>query len=55
MKIESVPTLQTAQELQAAFDHFNRLLFEGELPPCLITLQRKANCYGYFSHKRFAQ
>ncbi|WP_198037385.1 hypothetical protein [Mesorhizobium sp. LSJC285A00] len=27
--------------LHRAFDFFNDLLFGGELPPCLVTLQRK--------------
>jgi predicted SprT family Zn-dependent metalloprotease len=38
---------------QQAFDYFNAELFDGELPPCLITLQCKANTRGYFSSKRF--
>lgn len=28
-------------------------LFGGELPPCLLTLQREKRTYGYFSAKRF--
>ena len=48
------PTTEAYSELQAAFDHFNRALFGGELPRCLITLQREKQTYGYFSHKRFA-
>lgn len=47
------PTLITANEFQLAYDHFNATLFGGELPQCLITLQRTTNCMGYFSHKRF--
>lgn len=47
------PTIESATELQQAYDHFNAVLFAGELPPCLITLQRKAGCFGYFSHERF--
>lgn len=35
------PTAQAYAELQAAFDHYNRELFGGELPPCLITMQRE--------------
>jgi hypothetical protein len=26
-------------ELQQAYDHFNAALFDGKLPPCLITLR----------------
>lgn len=47
------PTMESATELQQAFDHFNAVLFDGQLPPCLITLQRKAGCFGYFSRDRF--
>jgi predicted SprT family Zn-dependent metalloprotease len=39
--------------LSAAFDFFNRVLFGGGLPPCLITMQRRKSCYGYYSSKRF--
>src|SRR5215469_9427347 len=40
--------------LQEAYDHFNRELFDGALPDVLITYQRRANSYGYFSPDRFA-
>ncbi|EAA4127232.1 sprT domain-containing protein, partial [Salmonella enterica subsp. enterica] len=47
------PTQQTYEELQVAYDHFNEALFDGSLPPCLITLQREKKTYGYFSAERF--
>lgn len=48
------PTQETYSELQSAYDHFNRALFGGQLPPCLITLQREKKCVaGYFSPARF--
>jgi hypothetical protein len=40
--------------LQAAFDHLNRVLFEGRLPDVFITYQRKAHSKGYFSVDRFS-
>ena len=40
--------------VQAAFDHFNRVLFEGKLTDVFITYQRKAHSMGYFSPDRFA-
>jgi SprT-like family len=40
--------------LQEAYDHFNRELFDGQLPDVFITYQRKANSYGYFSADRFS-
>jgi predicted SprT family Zn-dependent metalloprotease len=47
------PTPQAYGELQAAYDFFNRALFDGELPPCLITLQRKGRYNGFYSDKQF--
>ena len=47
------PTPQTYAELQQAYDHFNDVLFHGELPACLLTLQREKRTQGYFSAKRF--
>jgi hypothetical protein len=47
------PTKQTYEELEQAFDHFNRELFEGKLPRPMLTLQRQANSYGYFSAHQF--
>jgi len=40
--------------LDAAYPHFNRALFAGQLPACLITMQRHKGAYGYFSGDRFA-
>jgi predicted SprT family Zn-dependent metalloprotease len=48
------PTHRTYTGLTAAYDHFNRELFEGQLSPCLITMQRHKGAYGYFSGNRFA-
>ena len=45
---------RTYASLDAAYDHFNRELFGGQLPPCLITMQRHKGAYGYFSGERFA-
>lgn len=47
-------TMQAYAELQGAFDHYNARLFDGRIPPCLITMQREKRTYGYFSHRRFA-
>ena len=47
------PTTQTYAELQQAFDHFNAALFDGQLPPCLMTLQRQARVWGFYSAQRF--
>ena len=42
--------------LADAFDYFNAGLFEGVLPPVLITLNhRAANSFGYYHKKRFSR
>jgi hypothetical protein len=38
---------------QQAYDFFNKELFTDSLPPVLVTLQRHAKAYGYFSPERF--
>jgi hypothetical protein len=46
----------TQQEYTAydeAYEYFKVCLFAGQLPSCLITLQRRRHAYGYFSPKRF--
>lgn len=46
-------TPEAYQELQQAYEHFNRELFEGQLPGCLITLHRDRKTMSYFSPTRF--
>jgi len=49
------PTEQTYFELQQAYDVFNRILFDNELPECLITLQKaNATRTSFFYAKRFS-
>ena len=52
--IHKKPTSELYGLLQAAYDHFNARLFDGQLPPCMITVQRKRNTMGYFSPLRWA-
>lgn len=47
------PTALTYSSLTTAYDYLNRELFEGTLPPCLITMQRHKGAFGYFSGERF--
>ena len=47
------PTEQAYTELQQAYDVFNAQLFTGQLPPCIITMQRRRHTYGYFSGSRW--
>jgi hypothetical protein len=50
------PTTETYSALQTAYEFFNRELFGGVLPECLITLQRKEKrVYGYFWGQRFEE
>jgi hypothetical protein len=41
------------EELQDAFDFYNKELFNTELSLCIIILSRKENSFGYFSPKMF--
>jgi predicted SprT family Zn-dependent metalloprotease len=41
------------RSFQYAYDFFNAELFGGTLPHVLVTLQRHAKAYGYFSPERF--
>ena len=49
------PTKETYDRFQEAYGYFNRALFEGQLPNCLITLQRSKRSYGYFCGDRFGR
>jgi predicted SprT family Zn-dependent metalloprotease len=48
------PTTQTYTSLTFAYEFFNRELFAGSLPACLITMQRHKGTFGFFSGERFA-
>jgi hypothetical protein len=47
------PTATQYEAMNTAYSFFNKSLFAGQLPECLITLQRKASTYGYFAGGRF--
>jgi hypothetical protein len=47
------PTTKTYASLDDAFAFFNKRLFGGRLPACLITMQRSMAPYGYFAGGRF--
>jgi len=49
------PTVEVYQALQQAYQHFNENLFDGQLPNCLISLQRTKKSRGYYSPQRFAK
>lgn len=49
------PTRELYPEFQHAYTHFNDRLFDGKLPPVLITLQRKNKTEGYWSTNRFSR
>ena len=54
MKEITALTVTAYQGFQTAYDFFNRELFGGSLPQVLVTLQRHAKTYGYFSPQRFS-
>ena len=41
------------EAFQRAYDFFNAEIFAGALPNVLVTMQRQAKAYGYFSPERF--
>ena len=47
------PTSITYDSFTDAYDLLNERLFDGRLPHCLITMQRKHGAFGYFSGDRF--
>jgi predicted SprT family Zn-dependent metalloprotease len=47
-------TMHEYGELQAAYEHFNKTLFDSGLVDLFITYQRRAHTRGYFSANRFA-
>lgn len=51
--ISDNPTAKTYDGLNRAYAFFNDRLFAGELPACLVTLQRAKTAYGYFAGGRF--
>lgn len=47
------PAIKAYSELQQAYDFFNSVLFNGDLPDMLLTFQRGRNTFGYFAPERF--
>lgn len=47
------PTSESYGEIQRAYDFYNEVLFDGELPPCMITFVRIDRSYGYHAGKRW--
>lgn len=51
--VNVTPTAELYGQLQQVAAHFNQALFEGVLPPLVITLQRSGRASGYFSASRW--
>lgn len=49
----SSPTEEAYRDWLTAYDYFNRRLFDGRLPACLLTLTRRPRTLGYFAPGRF--
>ena len=47
------PTTQFYDDIQFAFKHFNKILFDNSLPEVMLTLQRQKQVMGYFSPERW--
>jgi predicted SprT family Zn-dependent metalloprotease len=47
------PTKRTYDDFDSAYAYFNKRLFGGRLPTCLITVRPHRGAYGYFSCERF--
>lgn len=47
------PTIAIYGALQFAFDYFNKALFEGKLPNCIIAFHRQRRVMGYASFRRW--
>jgi hypothetical protein len=47
------PTHKTYNAINSAYAFFNDRLFDGALPHCLVTLQRKPKSRGYFAGGKF--
>lgn len=50
----STPTQMTAEDLDSLYDYLNKELFEGALPPCLLTLSSVKKAEGYYRAFFFA-
>lgn len=46
------PSAQAHAQFGVAYNYFNRVLFNSELPMCFIILQRKKGTYGYFTYDK---
>jgi predicted SprT family Zn-dependent metalloprotease len=51
--MKASPTKRTYKTLDDAYGFFNKRLFDGKLPGCLVTLQRGKGLHGYFAGDRF--
>lgn len=47
------PTLEFYTLFQFIYDHFNKTLYNDELPSCMIVITRKNRTFGYYSSKRW--
>lgn len=52
-KEKLAPTIRQFSAYQAAFDYFNKELFEGELPYCILNFSRKSKAVGFFAPERW--
>lgn len=48
------PTDELYKSLMTAYSHFNKVLFDGELPDVIFTVQRQKGVLGYFAPERWS-
>ena len=51
--MDDAPTKVQAHELQTAYEFYNKNLFGGELPDCLISYTRNPKTAGHYCHERW--
>jgi len=52
-KAQTTPTKQTYEGLDQAYAYFNKRLFDGKLPDCLITVRKHGKARGFFHGEVF--
>lgn len=47
------PTDEQFQALTKAYQYFNKVLFNGKLPGCILNFSRKRNTHGFLAPERW--
>lgn len=52
-KVAPSPTEEQFNALNGAYKYFNRVLFDGKLPSCMLNFSRKKNTHGFLAPERW--